>query len=208
MRLGSNRDGDDGDARSGRRRHYRAESHDWYAEDDVAPYEVPRRPRIDEVQRSDDRTSRGHGRSSRSLDASQSTMPPPPPRLVRSSTDAYRRPAHIVVYEEDDTSEGWRQERRRAPSPEYRRPGRPREHREPSPISIEGPEDYAVDDRNGTVTAILVGMNILALPGVDGVARAIGCRLRRPKRRRRKWARKFAIDIHRQSEGRQFVGLS
>ena len=142
MRLGANRDGDDGDARSGRRRHYRAESHDWYAEDDVAPREVPRRPRIDEVQRPDDRTSRGHRRSPRSLDASQPTMPPPPPRLVRSSTDAYRRPADIIVYEEeDDTSEGWRHDRRRAPSPGYRRPGRPREHRDPSPISIEGPED-------------------------------------------------------------------
>lgn len=150
MRLGADRDGDDGDVRTARRRTYRVEHRDWYAPDDVSPYSMPHRPRIDEVQRPDDRPARGHGRSTRSLDASQPTMPP---RLTRSSTDAYRRPAEIIVYEEvnDDHEDGYRRSRRRARSPEYERGRRPgpapvREQRPPSPVSVEDAEDDDDDD--------------------------------------------------------------
>lgn len=78
-----------------------------------------------------------------SLDTSQPTMRPPPPRLARAATDAYRRPADIVVYEdEDNTSDDWRRSGQRPRTPEYRRPTQHApERRRPSPVSIDGPED-------------------------------------------------------------------
>lgn len=141
MRLGANRDHDDAEARLGRPSYYRAESRDWYAPDDVAPYSSPQRTRAEQIQRPDEKALRGPGRGPRSSDAPEPTMPQP--RIIRASTDTYRRPSEIVVYEDEDTtSDDYRRSRRRTRSPEYKRPHVPlHDHRNRPPEPIDSPED-------------------------------------------------------------------
>lgn len=148
MRLGANRDVEDADGRLVRPSYYRAESRDWYAPDDVAPYSPPQRTRTEQIQRPDEKALRGRGRGPRSLDAPLPTMPQP--RIVRASTETYRRPSDIVVYEEeDDRRDDYRRSRsrRRAPSPEYKRPHVPlHDHRSRSRGPIDPPEDDDDDE--------------------------------------------------------------
>lgn len=160
MRLATNRDAEEEDGWSGRRRRHRSDSHDWMDEDDVAPYSLARRPRREEVQRPLDRPPPPppprslYGRSSRSIDASQPMMPPPLPLPAsRSSTVAYRRPRQALAYEDEDEedSDDWRRRPRRErrdrrnTSPEYDRPRRPIYHA-PSPGSHSSSEDDDDED--------------------------------------------------------------
>ncbi|KND88707.1 E3 ubiquitin-protein ligase itt1 [Tolypocladium ophioglossoides CBS 100239] len=121
MGLESRRDAEDGDERPGRRRHDRSESHDWktYAE---ARHDSLPHPWNGQVHRPGRRTSRRAESRSRSLDATEPTMPPPPPQLGRSSTDVYRRPRHWMAHDDGrDSISGRRRSRRDASPRDHRR---------------------------------------------------------------------------------------